>query len=86
MVKGDKSLSSVPQIALIGCGYWGKNLCRNFHALGALSAVVDSTEKGQVTSRSIAPDVLITDNFDDILIDNQIQGVALLPLPKRMPN
>ena len=77
MVKGGKSLSSVPQIALIGCGYWGKNLCRNFHTLGALSAVVDSTEKGQVTARSITSDVLITDNFEDILGDGQIQGVAL---------
>jgi UDP-2-acetamido-3-amino-2,3-dideoxy-glucuronate N-acetyltransferase len=45
--------------------------------LGALSAVVDSTEKGQVTARSITPDLLITDNFEDILGDDQIQGVAL---------
>ena len=77
MVKGGKSLSTVPKIALVGCGYWGKNLCRNFHTLGALSAVVDSTEKGQVTARSITSDVLITDNFEDILGDEQIQGIAL---------
>ena len=77
MVEGGTSLSAVPQIALVGCGYWGKNLCRNFQALGALSAVVDSTEKGQITARSITPDVLITDNFEDILGDDQIQGVAI---------
>ena len=70
-------MSAVPQIALVGCGYWGKNLCRNFHALGALSAVVDSTENGQATARSIAPGVTSTDIFDDILNDEQIQGVAL---------
>jgi UDP-2-acetamido-3-amino-2,3-dideoxy-glucuronate N-acetyltransferase len=62
---------------LVGCGYWGKNLCRNFQALGALSTVVDATESGQSTARSIAPDMLTTNNFEDILIDNQIQGVAL---------
>ena len=70
-------MSNVPKIALVGCGYWGKNLCRNFHALDALAAVVDPTENGQATARTIAPDALITDKFDNILGDNQIQGVAL---------
>ena len=77
MVEGDTGLSKVPKIALVGCGYWGKNLCRNFHALGALSTVVDATVNGQVTARSIAPDILIADKLEDILGDNQIQGVAL---------
>ena len=26
-------------VAVIGCGYWGKNLVRNFAQLGALSPV-----------------------------------------------
>ena len=30
-----------PSVAVIGCGYWGKNLVRNFSELGALAAVVD---------------------------------------------
>ena len=64
-------------IALVGCGYWGKNLCRNFNALGSLSAVVDATESGQSTARSIAPDAMITDNIEDILKDDQIRGIAL---------
>ena len=55
MVEGGTGMSTVPQIALVGCGYWGKNLCRNFHNLGALSAVVDATEKGQATARSLLP-------------------------------
>ena len=70
-------MSIVPKIALVGCGYWGKNLCRNFQALNALSAVVDATENGQATARFLAPDVRITDDFDDILGDVQIQGIAL---------
>ncbi|MDB3957886.1 Gfo/Idh/MocA family oxidoreductase [Opitutales bacterium] len=64
-------------VALVGCGYWGKNLCRNFHALGFLSAVVDATESGQSTARSIAPDIRITDSLDDVLRNDQIQGVVL---------
>ena len=77
MVEGGTGLSTVPQIALVGCGYWGKNLCRNFQVLGALSKVIDATENGQATARSIAPNSIISDNFDDILGDDQIQGVAL---------
>ena len=65
------------KIALVGCGYWGKNLCRNFYGLGALASVVDATESGQATARSLAPNAIISDNFDDILGDDQIQGIAL---------
>ena len=70
-------MSKVPKIALVGCGYWGKNLCRNFHDLGALSAVVDATKNGQATARLIAPDLTVASFLDDILNDEQIQGVAL---------
>ena len=66
-----------PKIALVGCGYWGKNLCRNFQALGALSAVVDATENGQATARSISPDAQITNSLVNVLQNHQIQGVAL---------
>jgi UDP-2-acetamido-3-amino-2,3-dideoxy-glucuronate N-acetyltransferase len=31
----------VPNVAVIGNGYWGKNLVRNFHELGALTHVCD---------------------------------------------
>ena len=65
------------KIALVGCGYWGKNLCRNFYGLGALASVVDATESGQAAARSLAPNAIISDNFDDILGDDQIQGIAL---------
>jgi UDP-2-acetamido-3-amino-2,3-dideoxy-glucuronate N-acetyltransferase len=30
-----------PAVAVIGCGHWGRNLVRNFHALGALATVCD---------------------------------------------
>lgn len=29
-------------VAAIGCGYWGKNLVRNFAQLGALRVVCDA--------------------------------------------
>jgi predicted dehydrogenase len=67
LVKGCYCLSNQPKIALVGCGYWGKNLCRNFHELGALAQVVDATENGQSNARSIAPEVAVTSNFEEVL-------------------
>ena len=32
-------------IAVIGCGYWGQNLVRNFHELNSLYAVCDHDSK-----------------------------------------
>jgi UDP-2-acetamido-3-amino-2,3-dideoxy-glucuronate N-acetyltransferase len=37
--------SNPPQrIAVIDCGYWGKNLVRNFAQLNALAAICDVVE------------------------------------------
>ena len=33
---------SDPRVCVVGCGNWGKNLARNFHKLGALSAVCEA--------------------------------------------
>ena len=77
LVKGCYCLSNQPKIALVGCGYWGKNLCRNFHELGVLAQVVDATENGQSTARSIAPEVAVTSNFEEVLNNPEIKGIAL---------
>src|SRR3954469_23232549 len=42
--EGGTALARSPsstRVAVIGCGYWGKNLVRNFAELGALEAIVD---------------------------------------------
>ncbi len=53
-------------VAVIGCGYWGKNLVRNFAQLGALSMVVDSTEAGRETARTLAPTVPLAADVAEI--------------------
>jgi len=42
-------LTSSLKVAVIGSGYWGKNLVRNYHALGALKLIYDKnkTVRGQ---------------------------------------
>ncbi len=34
-----------PRVAVIGAGYWGKNLVRVFHQLNALACVCDKNEQ-----------------------------------------
>ena len=36
-----ESAESKPSVAVVGVGYWGKNLVRNFFELGALRTVCD---------------------------------------------
>lgn len=56
--------SRTPQVAVIGCGYWGRNLVRNFHQLGNLGIVADVTEAGRQTAAGLAPDIPVVDDPD----------------------
>lgn len=69
--------SSVPRVAVVGCGYWGRNVARNFHALGALAAVVDATPAGRATAAQIAPGVDIVASIDAVLARSDIDAIAL---------
>jgi UDP-2-acetamido-3-amino-2,3-dideoxy-glucuronate N-acetyltransferase len=70
-------LNDTPRIALVGCGYWGKNLCRNFHGLNALARVIDATESGQAQARLIAPGIEVSSRIEDALNDPEIHSIAL---------
>ena len=70
-------MNASAKVGLVGCGYWGKNLCRNFKSLGALGMVVDSTQSGKETATELAPDVPVSSSFDDVLGDDSIHAVAL---------
>ncbi|MDA9152161.1 Gfo/Idh/MocA family oxidoreductase [bacterium] len=63
-------------IAIVGCGHWGKNLVRNFYELGVLHSICDTnhliikplSEKYQTKISS----------FDQILDNSDIEGVVLV--------
>lgn len=65
------------KIALIGSGYWGKNLARNFHELGALGAIVDSDPERQKAMAELYPDVRISGELDPILESPEYPAVAI---------
>lgn len=75
---GRASPSSImkPSIAVIGCGYWGKNLTRNFAELGALKLVCDLSESGRETAQKIAPDCAVVDNLADVW-NSDVDGVVI---------
>lgn len=64
-----------PKIAVVGCGYWGKNLVRNFARTGALAQVCELSPEGQAKARELAPDAeLVTDL--DAVFGGDVDGVV----------
>jgi len=65
-----------PRVAVVGCGYWGKNLVRNFHQLGNLQAVYDVDESRR-QEMSKAYGVTATRTLEELLQRADIQAVAI---------
>ena len=63
------------QIALLGCGMWGRNIARNLSRLDALAAVCDS-DKDRAANFASQFDTTPR-SYDDILADKDINGVML---------
>lgn len=64
-------------IAVVGIGYWGKNLVRNFYELGALGALCDASVSVEESYRLSHKDVKFYRDFDSVLADPSITAVAL---------
>jgi hypothetical protein len=64
-------------VAVIGSGYWGKNLVRNFHELGALHTVCDNSQQALRQIQEKYPEVSTTEGFQSVLKDPDIQAVVL---------
>ena len=64
-------------IAVVGAGYWGPNLIRNFAAVGELVAVVDRDQARLDKQRSLYPGLHFTANLQEVLQNEAVQGVAL---------
>src|SRR5579859_1223665 len=69
--------SPCPQLALIVAGYWGKNLARNFNALGALRTLCDSSQAILDSYGADYSEVQRATEFRDVLADKAITQVAI---------
>ena len=64
-------------IAVIGAGYWGKNLVRNFHELGSLKTICDGSQSIRKQMQKGYPELKIESKFDVVLNDPEISAVVI---------
>lgn len=63
-------------IAVVGCGHWGKNLVRNFSDLGALFSICDPSI--EVANQYASKYNVKKSSFTEIINDPNIKGVVLV--------
>jgi predicted dehydrogenase len=66
-----------PRVAVVGAGYWGVNHVRNFHELGALETVCDSSQESLSRIASQYQGVRIEPDFERVLGDPSIRGLVI---------
>ncbi len=64
-------------VAVVGVGYWGKNLARNFAGLGALHTICDGHDEARKRIGALYPEARQAASFEAVLSDPEIAGVVL---------
>ena len=65
------------RVAVVGVGYWGKNLVRNFHELGALEVLCDADPSAETTCKSRYQGIRFVSDYARLLADPSVDAVAL---------
>jgi len=66
-----------PTVALIGAGYWGRNLARNFHQLGVLHTICDPNTALLDEYRARYPGVRCVGDPETVFQDTAVSAVAI---------
>lgn len=66
-------------VAIIGYGYWGPNLVRNFNGIEGCKVkwVSDLREERLIAINRTYPNILTTNNVDDIFNDDELHAVII---------
>ncbi len=75
--KKSATASDLPAVAVIGSGYWGKNLIRNFYNLGALKLICDKNEGVLAAFRQQYPGLDTCMALAEVLARDDIRGVVI---------
>ena len=70
-------MPSNPNIAVVGTGYWGKNLLRNFNDLGVLYGFCDKEEARRIEHSEWYPSAKPYDCYASLLADENVDAVAI---------
>jgi UDP-2-acetamido-3-amino-2,3-dideoxy-glucuronate N-acetyltransferase len=73
----DKLKITTPNIAVIGSGYWGKNLVRNYYTLGALKLICDKNPTLLDQYKEQYPDVETCLALNNVISREDIQGLVI---------
>ncbi len=73
----DRSKTPQPAIAIVGSGYWGKNLVRNYYDIGALKLICDKNEDVLSSFKQQYPDIDTCYALNDILSRDDIDGIVI---------
>jgi predicted dehydrogenase len=69
-------------IGIVGLGYWGPNLARNFAELGTLSWLCDLDAEHRATFAGRYPSATVTESYEEMLASPDVQGVVVAtPVP-----
>jgi UDP-2-acetamido-3-amino-2,3-dideoxy-glucuronate N-acetyltransferase len=68
---------NTPSIGIIGSGYWGKNLVRNYGQLGALKLICDNNEIMLKEFKGKYLDVEMCLAFNEVLRRENLEGVVI---------
>ncbi len=73
-------------VGVVGLGYWGPNLARNFDELGALAALCDRDEALRERFAKRYPGARVYAEFHELLADDSLDGVVIAtPVPTHYP-
>jgi UDP-2-acetamido-3-amino-2,3-dideoxy-glucuronate N-acetyltransferase len=73
----DANTKKRKSIAIIGSGYWGKNLVRNFYQLGVLKLICDKNEKILNQFKKEYTDVETCLNLEDVFGHEDVKSVVV---------
>jgi predicted dehydrogenase len=68
---------SAVRTAVVGCGYWGKNLVRNFAALSDLRICCDADDGVRARIAGEYPQVKTTADYSSVLTSDEVEAVVL---------
>lgn len=71
----DSNMMRSKNISVVGCGYWGKNLIRNFAELGCLNSVSDvDIDLAKLRSDEFKVPYI---TFEEVISNDDIQGIVI---------
>ena len=64
-------------IALIGCGYWGRNIARNLEALNRLAVIADANQTQRDSCAADFPNARWTNYAEDAIADSAVRAAFI---------